>query len=97
MHDFARRIIPLARNSAYAGQEVTVSGWGYVQLTPGGGAISPSVLQYLDKRIVSRSECEMRTGYPIPPSTVCTTSALGAGSCMGDSGKLFQSELFAIY
>lgn len=90
MDDSGSRVIPLARASTFAGQAVRASGWGYEQYAPGSEGVLPSVLQFLDTRIISRDECVARTGFNIPPSTICTTSALGQGTCMGDGGKIYQ-------
>lgn len=74
----ANRQIPISASPSNHGQDVTVSGWGYSRVA--GGNESPEYLQYLNKRVISRDECQRRLGRTIPPSTLCTESPAGQGS-----------------
>lgn len=87
INDYATRMVTLINRRLTMGDLVTVSGWGYTGFTPGGSGISPSHLQSLTKNYITRDLCEQRLGMRLPDSTLCTSSAPGQGSCMGDSGE----------
>lgn len=78
--DASQRIIPISRSQTYLAQSVTVSGWGYTDVLPGVGSISPTYLQFLDKHMIRREDCRVMTGYAIPESAICTNSPRGQGA-----------------
>lgn len=87
INDYQSRVVTLINRRLTMGELVTVSGWGYTGFGPGGSGISPTYMQFLSKYYITRANCEQRLGMSLPDSTLCTSSAQGQGSCMGDSGE----------
>ncbi|XP_032671105.1 serine protease 53-like [Odontomachus brunneus] len=86
--------IPLAsKDYANGKNHAIVSGWGQLGANSG----SPTMLQYVDVRMLSYDECQEDH-----PSTsfkqICTYNSYGKGLCMGDSGGplIFNDQLVGV-
>ncbi|CAD6233365.1 GSCOCT00007157001.2-RA-CDS [Cotesia congregata] len=63
---------------------VMASGWG--ALTFATPSSAPLILQKLDMRIVSNTECSNALSNNIYPGQICVLKGWGTGVCVGDSG-----------